>query len=204
MPASSGRAKCRGCGRSIAKGELRFGESVPNPYAEGETTYWFHLDCAACMRPEKFVGALDAAVEAVPEEERLRNVAVVGAAHRRLPRIARAERASSGRARCRHCHELVDKGSLRIALQIFEEGRMNPIGYIHVACSEPYFGTRDVLERLARLTPDLTPGDRGELEELLGSKGPRDRLAKTRPDLEAKNDERAAAAGGSRGGKEAS
>ena len=39
-PASSGRAKCRGCGRAIAKGELRLGERLPNPFTdEGEMTH---------------------------------------------------------------------------------------------------------------------------------------------------------------------
>jgi hypothetical protein len=42
-PASSGRAKCRGCDRPIAKGELRFGERQPNAFGEGEMTLWFHL-----------------------------------------------------------------------------------------------------------------------------------------------------------------
>ena len=46
-PAPTGRAKCRGCGRAIAKGELRFGERLPNPFAEGEMTLWFHPLCAA-------------------------------------------------------------------------------------------------------------------------------------------------------------
>ena len=36
-PAASGRAKCRGCQRPIQKDELRFGERVPNPFADGET-----------------------------------------------------------------------------------------------------------------------------------------------------------------------
>ena len=40
-PAPTGRAKCRGCGRPIAQGDLRFGERIPNPFAEGETTLWF-------------------------------------------------------------------------------------------------------------------------------------------------------------------
>ena len=45
--ASSGRSKCRGCGVPIAKGELRFGERLPNPFGEGEVTHWFHPMCAA-------------------------------------------------------------------------------------------------------------------------------------------------------------
>jgi len=37
QPAPTGRAKCRGCAKPMTKGELRFGESVANPFAEGET-----------------------------------------------------------------------------------------------------------------------------------------------------------------------
>jgi len=48
--APTGRSKCRGCGEPIAKGEVRFGESLPNPYAEGEITHWFHPLCAAYTR----------------------------------------------------------------------------------------------------------------------------------------------------------
>ena len=57
-PAPTGRAKCRGCGRAIAKGELRFGERLPNPFAEGEMTLWFHPLCAAYKRPEAVLQAL--------------------------------------------------------------------------------------------------------------------------------------------------
>ena len=51
-PASTGRAKCRGCGEKIARGKLRFGERGPNPFGDGDATYWFHPTCAACRRPE--------------------------------------------------------------------------------------------------------------------------------------------------------
>jgi hypothetical protein len=186
--ASSGRAKCRGCGRAIAKGELRFGESLPNAYAEGEALYWFHPVCAACMRPEK-LGALLGAFEGnIEDREWLRRTADFGAAHRRLQRLVRAERASSGRAHCRQCRDLIAKGVFRVALQMFEEGRMSPIGYIHVGCAEPYFGTRDILDRVRRLTPELSEEELAEIERTLRDAPPAPeaelRLAKTRPEPE--------------------
>ena len=53
--AKSGRAKCRGCDSPIAKGELRFGEKLPNPFADdSEMTLWFHIRCAAMRRPASF------------------------------------------------------------------------------------------------------------------------------------------------------
>jgi hypothetical protein len=167
--APSGRARCRGCGATIAKGELRFGESLPNAYAEGEALYWFHLHCAACMRPEKAGPALDAHPDELPEREAYRRWVALGTAHHRVPRIVRAERASSGRARCRHCREPIEKDGFRIALQMMEETRMTPIGFIHVACAGGYFGTTDVLDRLVRFTPDLAAGDEAELARLLAS-----------------------------------
>ena len=41
--APTGRAKCRGCGRAIARGELRFGERLPNAYGEGIALHADHL-----------------------------------------------------------------------------------------------------------------------------------------------------------------
>ncbi len=188
-PAASGRASCRGCGKKIPKGELRFGESVPNAFAEGDTTVWFHLVCAACMRPAELLEALPTEHPPLEAEAWLRRTAEVGTAHRRLPRLLAAERAASGRARCRACRELMDKGNWRLKLGIVEEGRMNPLGFIHAECSEAYFGTGEVLERIERLTPELSRDDVAEIARCLATPRP---LAKTSP-----LDERARAAGDS-------
>ena len=175
--APTGRAKCRGCGNAIAKGELRFGETGPNSYGEGEATSWFHLRCAALMRPEKFLPVLEAQAEPPPERDWLEQAARVGIEHHRLPRLVRVERASSGRATCRSCRETISKGDWRFALQMFEEGRPSPIGTIHASCAEAYFGTRDVLARAQRLTPDLSDEDVRDLTQALATQRPG--LAKT-------------------------
>jgi hypothetical protein len=70
-PATSGRSKCRGCGRPIAKGELRFGESVPNLFAEGDTTLWFHPSCAAHKRPQALLEALEQTPDGIPDRDEL-------------------------------------------------------------------------------------------------------------------------------------
>jgi hypothetical protein len=175
--APTGRAKCRGCGNAIAKGELRFGETGPNAFGEGEATSWFHLPCAALMRPDKLLPVLEADTAPIGEREWLVEVARVGLEHRRLPRLLRAERASSGRAHCRSCRELIDKGAWRFALQMFEEGRPTPIGTIHASCAEAYFGTADVLARAQRLTPSLDEADWADLKLALSEQRPG--LAKT-------------------------
>lgn len=146
--ASSGRAKCRACGQAIAKGEERFGEALPNAYGEGESLFWFHLRCAACCRPEPFLAVLEQVEHAPAESAELGALARGGQAEPRLSRILRAERASSGRARCRYCRELIEQGAWRLALQMFEEGRFNSIGTIHASCAVHYFGAEPTLERL--------------------------------------------------------
>jgi hypothetical protein len=167
-PAASGRAKCRGCGRAIAKGELRFGEELANPYAEGAMmTIWFHPACAAYKRPEAMLEALASPRDNVPDAAALDAIARAGTASRRLPRIDGAQRAPSTQARCRHCHELIEKGTWRIRLVFFEEGRFNPSGYVHIACSPAYFETADLLPAIAHFSPELGEAERGELAATL-------------------------------------
>ncbi len=163
--ASSGRAKCRACGRNVAKGELRFGERTPNPYGEGEATYWFHLWCGAAKRPEPFLEALTEAAE-IPDADDLRALAQRGVDHHRLVRFQAAQRAPSGRARCRHCREPIAKDTWRFVLDMWEDGRFGAMGFIHVACAPTYFGdTTDLADRIAHLSPELTADD---LLDMLG------------------------------------
>jgi hypothetical protein len=159
--ASTGRAKCRGCGTRIDKDELRFGERRPNAFGQGEMTLWFHLPCAAYKRPEPFREMLDgvAAGETSADElqaaQALRPAAELGLARRRVPRLDKVDRAPTGRGRCRHCRELIDKDGWRIGLVFFEEHRFQPSGHIHAACAEAYFETMDVLERIRHFNPGL-------------------------------------------------
>jgi len=162
LPATSGRSRCRGCAGLIARGELRFGERLPNLYGEGESTLWFHLACAAYKRPQPFLEALGPE-SAVPERSALERAANQGVAHRRLSRIDGAEHAPSGRASCRSCHEPIVRGSWRIRLVFFEEGRFSPGGYLHLACRLPYFGTDDVLHRLLHFSRALSIDEREAL-----------------------------------------
>jgi hypothetical protein len=170
-PAASGRAKCRACGAAIAKGELRFGERLPNPFAEeGEMTLWFHLACGAFKRPGALLEALrapDAAGQDIERREWLEHTAEQGVEHRRLPRANGAERASTARAACRSCRERIPKDSWRIRLEFFEDGRFNPSGFIHVACAEAYLGTTEILERLKHFSAELGAEDELSLERSL-------------------------------------
>ena len=161
-PASSGRAKCRSCDQPIAKGELRFGERQPNAFGEGEMTLWFHLPCAAYSRPEPFLEVQGAA----PADAALEQLAVAarfGIEHRRVPRLHGAERATSGRAHCRSCRELIAKGEWRLPLVFFEDYRFNPGGYVHAGCARAYFETAELLDRVHHFSPQLRDAELAEV-----------------------------------------
>jgi hypothetical protein len=168
-PATSGRAKCRGCSRPIARGELRFGERLPNPFADGEMTTWFHPLCAAYKRPEPLLQALSETQQELADRARLERAARSQLAHRRLPRISGVERAPSGQAKCRSCREPIERGSWRIRLVFYEEGQFAPGGFVHLACAKTYFETGDILEPLLHFSPDLSDGERDELKRLAES-----------------------------------
>jgi hypothetical protein len=170
---TTGRAKCRGCGEKIAAGSLRFGESLPNPFADGETLHWFHVDCGAFRRPEPFLEALAARTEPIEDRARLEAEAQRGVAHPRLTRIAGADRAPTGRAQCRHCREAIPKDDWRIGLVFWEDGRFNAAGFVHVRCAPAYFETGALLARIRRFAPALGEGDLAQIEgELAGAAGP--------------------------------
>lgn len=171
-PAASARAKCRGCGEKIGAGELRFGESLPNPFAEGETHHWFHLECGAMKRPEAFLEALSAHAETIADAERLAGLAHAGVEHPRVARISGAGRDPSGRAQCRHCRQKIDKGAWRIALVFWEEGRFSPAGFLHVPCTGGYCETTDVVPRLKRFSPALTDAEQQEIQAELQKPSP--------------------------------
>jgi ribosomal protein L37AE/L43A len=169
--APSGRAKCRGCGASIAAGSQRLGERLPNSYANAdglEVTYWFHLRCAAYRRPEPLLEALSTTTDTIDDRPALEQEARAGVAHPRSCRVGHAERAASGRAACRSCSEKIDKDAWRIALVYYEDGRFSPGGFVHVSCAAAYFETTDILTRLRHFSPALSEDQLVEIHGLLG------------------------------------
>jgi hypothetical protein len=169
--ATSARAKCRGCGERIAAGTLRFGERLPNPFADaegGEMTHWFHLTCAGFRRPEPVIETLETTTIEVDRKEDLLREAKLGVTYRRLPRVNTAARATTGRATCRHCREPIVKDAWRISLVYYEDGRFLPSGFVHLACVAAYFETTDVMARVKHFSPALTDADLGEIASQIG------------------------------------
>jgi hypothetical protein len=190
--APSGRARCRGCGAKIDKDSLRFGEVLPRPSGDDEATsvFWFHPRCAAHRRPEKFAQLLrqPAATESagvdpvelppLPDRDRLLAEADAGIAQPRLARIAGAERASSGRARCRHCQAAIALGDWRIRLSTFADtGFPDPLGFIHAGCAAVYCGSTPenpgtvdlatIAARVRQACPDLDAAALADVEQAL-------------------------------------
>lgn len=161
--AASGRSKCRGCGQPIQRGELRFGERVPNNFGEGETTLWFHPLCAAYKRPQPLLEALAGTAQIAPDRDGLERAALRSVAHERLQRIDGAERSRSGQAKCRSCHEPIVRESWRIRVVFYEEGRFAPGGYVHLACRKVYFETDEIFDQVVNFSPALSDADRAEL-----------------------------------------
>jgi hypothetical protein len=171
-PAPSARSKCRGCAQPIQRGELRFGERLPNNFGSGEMTLWFHPLCAAYKLPQQLLVALTETTAAVPDRETLERVANTSAAHERARRIDGAERAPSGQAACRNCREPIARGSWRIRVVYYEEGRFSPGGYVHLACRRAYFEADELLDQVLNFSRALAPAEREELIQAFGTESP--------------------------------
>ena len=131
-------------------------------------THWYHVPCAVFRRPEavlEFVQAPDAPV--IADRDQLTAAASLGVAHRRVPRIAAAGRAPTGRATCRHCKTAIEKDAWRIALVFYEDGRYSPGGFVHAACGMAYFETPDILDRVRHFSPDLGDADLRDIDRLV-------------------------------------
>jgi PHP family Zn ribbon phosphoesterase len=137
--APTGRASCRGCKETIAKGVTRFCEEFANPYSEdgGKSFRYWHLACAATKLANELAPVLSA-YEPVIEDRA--SIEALIAEHMRPP-MPHAEHAPNGRARCRACDESIAKGELRVAFERTFDGPMGPqkgAAYTHARCLPRY------------------------------------------------------------------
>ncbi|HIF41008.1 MAG TPA: hypothetical protein EYQ74_07910 [Planctomycetes bacterium] len=121
--ARSARARCKLCRKKIDKDVLRLGTLIEGPYGVGYI--WEHLTCAARRSFPKVEQAYQnkawelakSPPETVPELSELvelREEAVAKKAEQL--EIPHAQIAPSGRSRCKHSGEPIEKGSLRVVL----------------------------------------------------------------------------------------
>lgn len=121
--ARSSRSRCKVCRRAISKDTLRLGVLIEGPYGTGYL--WHHLTCAARRKFENVEEAyeLEAWNEAktppgkLPSLDELRKMSEVAEERKQQRKqIPYAEPAPSGRAKCKHCEQPIDKGSVRVVL----------------------------------------------------------------------------------------
>jgi hypothetical protein len=62
---------------------------------------------------------------------------------------------------------MVEKGSWRIPLVYYEEGRFEPSGYVHLRCAPAYFETADVIDSIRQFAPDLAEADVADIRAQL-------------------------------------
>lgn len=142
--ARSGRSRCKTCRRTIQKGALRVGILIDGPYGKGYL--WHHIKCAARRQFERVAEAYAAEAwneakdppAAVPDLEELRAHAERAEERkkgRKQPPYAELD--PSGRARCKQCNDLIERGSVRVvlgrAIQFGNQVRTAPI-HVHPAC----------------------------------------------------------------------
>lgn len=176
-PAPTGRATCRGCKQTIAKGDLRFGEEFQNAYSEdgGLSFRYWHLACAATKLANDLRGALAAYEGEIDDRPALEALVETHA----RPEMPYAERAANGRAKCRVCDESIKKGELRVAFERVFDGPMGPqkgAAYTHPGCVSGYLERerergREAIDRDAALSQVLANSklEAGDLEVVRGA-----------------------------------
>jgi hypothetical protein len=168
--ASTGRAKCRHCSDKIDKGALRFGESVPNAFGEGDAVHWFHLACAAESRPQKVEPVLKSSELEIPEREGLEQVIADGIANPKLLMIKHADWAPTGRATCQHCREKIEKATLRVGIEREPDPMgMSSVSYVHARCIRQHVGSAGLVAKLRRASARLAEEERAALIDVVES-----------------------------------
>jgi ribosomal protein L37AE/L43A len=180
--ARSSRSRCRTCKRKIDKGLLRIGVLLEGPYGTGYL--WHHLTCAAKRRFEDVEEAYAAeawekgAVEP-PSLESLAKLREKAEEQKKNKKeLPYAERAPSGRAKCKHCGETIEKDAFRVVLgrdvQFGNQIRTGPIN-VHPSCVPAELMAEDCETEIEGFEDALKANSSGlttpELEECLAAIG---------------------------------
>jgi Poly(ADP-ribose) polymerase and DNA-Ligase Zn-finger region len=175
--AKSGRASCRTCKKSIAKGELRLGVETVTQFSDTPSMQWHHLSCAAGKLPAELKEALDAFSGTVPDRAEL-DTAMADAIKKGNAKpggFPYADRAPTGRAKCMQCEAAIAKDTFRVAVEReVDTGTFvtRGAGYLHPKCAV------ENLENTGGSVDDLIAGLRSnsrlaapDLEAVIGEIG---------------------------------
>jgi len=177
--ARSSRSKCKSCRKKIEKGVLRLGVLIEGPYGIGYL--WHHLTCAAKRRLDDVEAAYEREAwkeaketpEDVPSIEEMRKLNEEAEEKREeRKKIPFAEVDPSGRAKCKQCGEVMEKGSLRVVLgreiEFGSQYRTMPI-HVHIACVAGEIEKVDCSTQSEGFEHSLRQNSRGLTEEQIES-----------------------------------
>jgi hypothetical protein len=170
--AKSGRASCRTCKQTIAKGELRFGEEVQTQFSDAPSLQWHHLMCAAKNKPAQLTDALAQYPEEIPDRAALEKTIEDAKKTQKPGQFPYADRAPTGRAKCIECRETIEKGSLRVAVEReVDTGAFmgKSAAYLHPRCAAKAIEGGDVYEKIRANSLGLEERDLAELKKELES-----------------------------------
>jgi hypothetical protein len=167
--AKTGRASCRSCKKTIEKGQFRLGEEVPNAFAGGEMTYnWHHLECAALKKPSILKQALETTELEIADRDDLLKTIETSIKNEKPTTLPYAESAPTARSTCIACGEKIEKGVLRVAIEMATDNGMfmrRAPSYLHAACAVEHTGEQ-ADELFAKLSANSTNLPAPQLENL--------------------------------------
>ncbi|MBN8614705.1 MAG: hypothetical protein J0L92_29160 [Deltaproteobacteria bacterium] len=161
--APSGRATCRTCNQTIAKGDLRLGEEYASQFgADGFAVRWHHLPCAAKKIPDVLREAMASYEGDIPGREALETTMNEKPVRKSgTGALPSADLAPTGRAKCMKCQEAIEKGTVRIGVEReLDTGAFTQksAGYLHPHCAEAWAdegwesGFADLIEQVKKNT----------------------------------------------------
>ncbi len=155
--AKSGRASCRTCKKTIAKGELRLGVEQMTQFSDTPSMQWHHLLCAAGKMPGELRSGLAGYEGEIPNRPELDKAMTesIKSGKAKPGAFPYVDRAPTGRAKCMQCDETIEKDSFRVAVEreVDVSGfmRKSP-GYMHPKC------VKENLENVGGTVEDLVAG----------------------------------------------
>ena len=177
--ARSGRAKCKTCRKAIPKDALRIGIRVEGPFGVGHM--WHHLTCAAkrqfakveeayAMEAWQFAKEVPADIPALGDLKELQEEAEKK--RKEAKAIPYAELDPSGRAKCKHCGEPLEKGAPRVvlgrAVEFGQQMRTTPIN-VHPGCVADALQAEDSATEVDGFAEALRTNSKGLDEVVLNS-----------------------------------
>lgn len=137
--AKSGRASCRTCKKTIAKGELRLGVEQVTQFSDTPSLAWHHLLCAATKLPAELKGALDEYPGDVPNRAELDQAMddAIKSGKAKPGGYPHVDKAPTGRAKCLQCEEAIAKDTFRVVVEReIDVGGFarRSAGYLHPKC----------------------------------------------------------------------